>query len=450
MSAEPVLEVTDLVVEYGGTTALRGVTLSVAPGRGARAARPVGLGQVDAAARGGGIPRAAVGHRCAWPAGPSSADGRPVPPERRDLAVVFQNYALWPHLSAVDTVAYPVRRRGAGRAQARAEALDLLRLLRIDHLAARRPAELSGGEQQRVGLARALARRPSLYLFDEPTAHLDTHVRAVFLDELVARQRDSGAAAVYATHDAEEALGLADRVALLRDGRLLQVGTPRAGLRGAGRPVRRPADRPGLGDPRTGRGRPAAGPAGMGAPGRPAGGPGARGPVPRPALRLPRGRPAAARCSSANPGRRGTRSAPAPAGRWCAAGRSPADRQPSSAGTARAGRAVVDDRQVPLGVPAQPADLRLGEPVADPLPVQGHPVARCARRRPSRPRRRTAPRSRSPAARGPARRRPRSAASCRRRPGRPAPRAPGPSGSGTGRARRGREAALRPSVSRPV
>ena len=132
--------------------------------------------------------------------------------------MVFQNYALWPHLSAVDTVAYPARRRGAGRAQARAEALEILDRLRIAHLADRRPAELSGGEQQRVGLARALARRPSLYLFDEPTAHLDTHVRGVFLEELVARQRDSGAAAVYATHDAEEALGLADRVALLRDG----------------------------------------------------------------------------------------------------------------------------------------------------------------------------------------------------------------------------------------
>ena len=149
-----------------------------------------------------------------------------MPPEQRDLAVVFQNYALWPHLSAVDTVAYPARRRGTGRAEARAEALELLDLLRIAHLAGRRPAELSGGEQQRVGLARALARRPSLYLFDEPTAHLDTHVRGVFLEELVARQRDSGAAAVYATHDAEEALGLADRVALLRDGELLQVGTP--------------------------------------------------------------------------------------------------------------------------------------------------------------------------------------------------------------------------------
>src|SRR3954447_9492737 len=226
MSAEPVLEVTDLVVEYGGTTALRGVTLSVAPGEVLALLGPSGSGKSTLlhAVAGFLVPRAGtvrLGGRAVV------GDGRPVPAERRDLAVVFQNYALWPHLSAVDTVAYPARRRGAGRAQARAEALDLLRLLGIGHLAARRPAELSGGEQQRVGLARALARRPSLYLFDEPTAHLDTHVRALFLEELVARQRDSGAAAVYATHDAEEALGLADRVALLRDGELLQVGTPR-------------------------------------------------------------------------------------------------------------------------------------------------------------------------------------------------------------------------------
>jgi iron(III) transport system ATP-binding protein len=225
VSAEPVLEVTDLVVEYDGTTALRGVTLSVAPGEVLALLGPSGSGKSTMlhAVAGFLLPQAGSVRLAGRTV---VGNGRPVPPERRDLAVVFQNYALWPHLSAVDTVAYPARRRGAGRAQARAEAHELLRLLRIDHLAARRPAELSGGEQQRVGLARALARHPSLYLFDEPTAHLDTHVRAVFLDELVARQRDSGAAAVYATHDAEEALGIADRVALLRDGRLLQVGTP--------------------------------------------------------------------------------------------------------------------------------------------------------------------------------------------------------------------------------
>ena len=225
MSADPVLEVADLEVAYAGTTALRGVNLAVAPGEVLALLGPSGSGKSTLlhAVAGFLVPRSGtirLGGRTVV------GSGRPVPPEDRDLAVVFQNYALWPHLSAVDTVAYPARRRGTGRSQARAEALELLDLLRIAHLADRRPAELSGGEQQRVGLGRALARRPSLYLFDEPTAHLDTHVRGVFLEELVARQRDTGAAAVYATHDAEEALGLADRVALLRDGELLQVGTP--------------------------------------------------------------------------------------------------------------------------------------------------------------------------------------------------------------------------------
>ncbi|MGH3589028.1 MAG: ATP-binding cassette domain-containing protein, partial [Pseudonocardia sp.] len=111
-------------------------------------------------------------------------------------------------------------------ARAREEARRILVRLHVEHLGDRHPAELSGGEQQRVGLARALARQASLYLFDEPTAHLETHVRAVILEELLSRQRDSGAAAVYATHDAEEALGLADRVALLAEGRVVQVGTP--------------------------------------------------------------------------------------------------------------------------------------------------------------------------------------------------------------------------------
>ena len=226
MPGEPALDVVDLVVDHDGTPALRGIGLSVAPGEVLALLGPSGSGKSTLlhAVAGFLTPR----RGCIRLAGRTvTGDGRPVPPERRDLAVVFQNYALWPHLTAVDTVAYPARRLGAGRAQARAEAMQILDRLRIAHLADRRPAELSGGEQQRVGLARALARRPSLYLFDEPTAHLDTHVRAVFLEELVARQRDSGAAAVYATHDAEEALGLADRVALLREGEVVQVGTPR-------------------------------------------------------------------------------------------------------------------------------------------------------------------------------------------------------------------------------
>jgi ABC-type sugar transport system ATPase subunit len=151
---------------------------------------------------------------------------RSLPPERRNVGMVFQNFALWPHLSVLDTVAYPLRRAGRSRDEAATIASGLLADLSIADLAARRPAELSGGEQQRVGLARALARAARLYLLDEPTAHLDTHLRAAFQDSVRARQRETGAAVVYATHDATEALALADRVALIVGGRLIQTGPP--------------------------------------------------------------------------------------------------------------------------------------------------------------------------------------------------------------------------------
>jgi ABC-type sugar transport system ATPase subunit len=155
-----------------------------------------------------------------------AAPGHTEPPERRDIAFVFQDYGLWPHLTAIDTVAYPLRRRGVRPAPARDQARAILERLGIGPLADRKPAQLSGGEQQRVGLARAMARDAALYLFDEPTAHLDAQVRDVFLAELAARRRESGTAAIYATHDAAEALGLADRVALLIGGRVIQKGSP--------------------------------------------------------------------------------------------------------------------------------------------------------------------------------------------------------------------------------
>jgi ABC-type Fe3+/spermidine/putrescine transport system ATPase subunit len=149
-----------------------------------------------------------------------------VAPERRDVGVVFQGYALWPHLDALDTVAYPIRRRGVGAAEALRRAAVILERLGIPQLGHRRPAELSGGEQQRVGLGRALAREAGVYLFDEPTAHLDATLRDRLQFEIADQRRRAGAAAVYATHDTAEALAIADRVGLLRGGRLVQEGSP--------------------------------------------------------------------------------------------------------------------------------------------------------------------------------------------------------------------------------
>jgi ABC-type sugar transport system ATPase subunit len=212
-------------VAYGPTTVLDSVNLSVGEGEVLALLGPSGSGKstlLNAIAgfisiRSGEI---ALGTRLV--ATPNRAD----PPERREVAFVFQDYGLWPHLTALDTVAYPLRRRGLRREAARAQAQQILDRLGIGGLADRKPAQLSGGEQQRVGLGRALARQAVLYLFDEPTAHLDAHLRDVFLGVIAARRRETGAAAIYATHDAAEALGLADRVALLVEGRLIQVGTP--------------------------------------------------------------------------------------------------------------------------------------------------------------------------------------------------------------------------------
>ncbi|MDX6291685.1 MAG: iron(III) transport system ATP-binding protein [Kribbellaceae bacterium] len=223
--AEPALRCVQVSVAHGARIAVRELDLDVAEGEVLALLGPSGSGKSTLLhAIAGFLPPAAGEIRLAGRI--VATPHELVPPESRAVAMVFQNHALWPHLSVLETVAYPARRRGIGRRQARADAAELLERLSLARLAERRPAELSGGEQQRVGLARALAREAALYLFDEPTAHLDTHLRAAFQAEAIARQRATGAAAVYATHDAGEALALADQVALLDAGRLVQLGPP--------------------------------------------------------------------------------------------------------------------------------------------------------------------------------------------------------------------------------
>jgi len=220
-----VLTCTALTVGYHDAPVLTGLDLAVGSGEVVALLGPSGSGKSTLLhAVAGFLPLHAGEIRLAGRTVATGGGG--LPPEARDIGMVFQNFALWPHLSVVDTVAYPRRRRGVPARRARTEAMEVLARLDIAHLADRRPAQLSGGEQQRVGLARALAREAALYLFDEPTAHLDTHLRAAFQLEVTSRQRASGAAALYATHDAAEALGLADRVAVVGDGRLVQLGTP--------------------------------------------------------------------------------------------------------------------------------------------------------------------------------------------------------------------------------
>jgi iron(III) transport system ATP-binding protein len=157
-------------------------------------------------------------------------DGRDytrVPPQQRNIGMVFQSYALFPHLSVFENAAYGLRTRGMAGAEIRRRVDEVLRALRLDAFAARQPATLSGGQQQRVSIARALVYRPSMLLLDEPLANLDAKLRVEMRAEIRRIQREFGILSLYVTHDQEEAMAISDRVALFNAGRLVQAGRPR-------------------------------------------------------------------------------------------------------------------------------------------------------------------------------------------------------------------------------
>ena len=149
-----------------------------------------------------------------------------MPPEKRGLAMVFQDYALWPHLTVLQNVSYALRRGAHQAADVRRRALEAIGSVGLDGKEERYPHELSGGQQQRVALARALAGRPRLILFDEPLSNLDADLRERLRVEIATLTRSTGATAVYITHDQSEAMALADRIGLLNAGRLEQLATP--------------------------------------------------------------------------------------------------------------------------------------------------------------------------------------------------------------------------------
>jgi putative spermidine/putrescine transport system ATP-binding protein len=164
-------------------------------------------------------------------AGEIRLDGTPItrqPPERRNFGMVFQGYALFPHLSVHDNVAFPLQVRGRADADVKRRVDQMLELVQLQGLAQRLPRQLSGGQQQRVALARALAFEPHLLLLDEPLSALDKKLRAELQDELKGLHRRVGLTFISVTHDQDEALSLSDRVAILRDGRLLQFDAPAA------------------------------------------------------------------------------------------------------------------------------------------------------------------------------------------------------------------------------
>jgi iron(III) transport system ATP-binding protein len=149
-----------------------------------------------------------------------------VPPERRKLGMVFQDYALWPHMSIEKNVAYPLRMQRVSKSERGERVAEILRVLECSQLAGRLPAELSGGQQQRVALARALVCRPGLLLLDEPLSNLDALLRVSLRAELLRLHRTLRFTALHITHDQDEALEMGDRIVLMRDGQVEQIGPP--------------------------------------------------------------------------------------------------------------------------------------------------------------------------------------------------------------------------------
>ena len=148
------------------------------------------------------------------------------PPHRRDVGLVFQNYAVFPHLTVFDNIAFGLRLRRIAKAEIAERVGRILRLVDLPEMATRFPAQLSGGQQQRVAIARSLVLEPRILMFDEPLSNLDFKLRIQMRDELKSLQRRLGKTAIYVTHDQTEALALSDRIAVLSHGRIEQIGTP--------------------------------------------------------------------------------------------------------------------------------------------------------------------------------------------------------------------------------
>lgn len=213
------------VKDYGSTRALDEVSLDIKPGSFTVLLGPSGSGKSTLLRAIAGIERLDAG-TLHFGERMIAGSGTHLAPEKRDLAMVFQDYALWPHLTVSGNVGYALRRLHLSRAQTRERIMNALECVGLADKAARYPQALSGGEQQRVGLARALVARPRLLLFDEPLSNLDADLREQLRLEIATLSRDSGATSVYITHDQSEAFALADQVGVLSRGRLVQVGPP--------------------------------------------------------------------------------------------------------------------------------------------------------------------------------------------------------------------------------
>ncbi|MGX9391884.1 ABC transporter ATP-binding protein [Nitrobacteraceae bacterium UC4446_H13] len=215
------LELRTVEKKFGDQTVVRGVSFTLEKGEFLSLLGPSGCGKTTTLSMIAGF-EAPTG-------GEILIRGRRIdalPPEKRDIGMVFQNYALFPHLTVADNIGFGLRMRGMRKTEVRAEVESSARLVKVDHLLDRQPRQLSGGQQQRVALARALVTKPALVLLDEPFGALDRLLREELQIEIRSLLRRLNITTVFVTHDQDEALSMSDRVAVMFDGRIEQISTP--------------------------------------------------------------------------------------------------------------------------------------------------------------------------------------------------------------------------------
>ncbi|WP_050631229.1 ABC transporter ATP-binding protein, partial [Bradyrhizobium viridifuturi] len=222
MTTTAALELVQLTKTYGGITAVDAINLKIPAGSYCCLLGPSGCGKTSTL-------RMVAGHESVTSGdiivGPKNVTG--LPPADRSTAMMFQSYALFPHLSVIDNVGFALKMKGVAKAARRAEAMKLLELVDMQPYAARLPGQLSGGQQQRVALARALITSPQILLLDEPLSALDPFLRLRMRAELKKLQRELGLTFIHVTHGQDEAMALADIVVLMNGGRIEQQGSPR-------------------------------------------------------------------------------------------------------------------------------------------------------------------------------------------------------------------------------
>jgi putative spermidine/putrescine transport system ATP-binding protein len=216
------LELQGIEKRYGASRAVAGVDLAVAPGELVALLGPSGCGKTTTLRMVAGFVEPTAGRILM-----GGADITRMPPHRRNAGMVFQSYALFPHLSVTDNIAFGLKRRGLARAEIAERVAKMVALLQLDGLEQRLPRQLSGGQQQRVAVGRALVINPAVLLLDEPFSNLDALLRDSTRIEMRRLQTTLGLTTLFVTHDQAEAMAISDRIAVMHQGRIEQVGTPR-------------------------------------------------------------------------------------------------------------------------------------------------------------------------------------------------------------------------------